>query len=93
MNELAYQKFQKWLQSEGVSAEDADYLANLWGEISDALGRSVGLGASQEGDTTWVFLHVPGVDDGIRISLAEVEAMDDPPGELAKMIRTRLLKQ
>ncbi|HWI65148.1 MAG TPA: hypothetical protein VNT75_25240 [Symbiobacteriaceae bacterium] len=91
MNEAAFQKFQTWLQNQGVGPDDAAYLANLWGEIAQVLRAPVGMGAQAEGDDIFIYLHVPNKQDGIRISLADVEAMDDPAGELAEMVRTRLM--
>jgi hypothetical protein len=91
LNEAAFQKFQIMLSGQGVPAEEATWLANLWGELGDFMKSPVGMGAQVQGDQIRVFIFVPGNPEGLGFDMADLESMDNPIGEIVEQLRTRVI--
>lgn len=85
------QKFQAWLQEQGVPDLEAAWLASLWAHIARRLMAPVGMSARQEQGETYIYLHVPQREDGLRFRLDDLKNMEDPVAELTDLVRTRLL--
>ncbi|HWI53095.1 MAG TPA: hypothetical protein VNT01_13225 [Symbiobacteriaceae bacterium] len=93
MNDLALQKFQSRLQSDGIPGPEAAWLAQLWADTSDLLKCSLGLGAMLEGEDIMVYIHVGNKPGVLQIPMGDLESMMSPAWDLAERVRNELLAQ
>jgi hypothetical protein len=87
MSQHSIERLKTWLSDQGLSEDDAAWLAGLYLKVSHRLALRLGLGVDQEDGRTFVYWHVPDQQTGLRLDLRAVRRMVDPVAEIADLIR------
>lgn len=93
MKEAPLEKFQYWLQDQGVPELEAMWLARIWAQVAERLMSPVGMGAEKDDESNeiWIHLLVPTKEYSVKFLLDELKEMEDPITTMTDAVRHELL--